>query len=110
MNGISASTETQQKQKRCTIMAEIQQVEDSLKDSLHRVQVIERKLETRLLTSESRERLERELELVKEVLKKNQEQLLYLRKQNTKSFMVAAAIAFACFLVYGLYLLVTNTR
>lgn len=84
----------------------MQRVEDALKDSLHRVDVLEKRLKTKLLTMENRERLETELEDVKEVLKRNEEKLQGLRKQNTKSFMVAASMVFACFLLYGLYLMI----
>ncbi|XP_015586096.1 coiled-coil domain-containing protein 167-like [Cephus cinctus] len=86
-----------------TIMTEMQSVEDTLKASLHRVDGIEKKLKTKLLTFENRERLERELEEVKEVLKRNEEQLKSLRHENTRTFMVAAALVFACFLLFGLY-------
>lgn len=85
-------------------------MEDSLKDSVHRVEVIERKLQTKLLTMETREKLEHELELVKEVLQKNEDHLHSLRRQNTKSFMVAAALVFAIFLIYGLYCTIFNTN
>ena len=86
-------------------MIKVQKVEDALKDSLYRVDVLEKRLKTKLLTMENRERLESELEEVKDVLKKNEEKLQGLRKQNTKSFMVAASLVFACFLLYGLYLM-----
>ena len=86
-------------------MIKVQKVEDALKDSLYRVDVLEKRLKTKLLTMENRERLESELEEVKDVLKKNEEKLQGLRKQNTKSFMVAASLIFACFLLYGLYLM-----
>lgn len=88
----------------------MQKVEDILKDSMHRVDGIERKLQTKLLTSENRERLERELEDVKDVLRKNEERLQQLRSENTKSFMVAAGLIFACFLAYGLYCTIYNIR
>lgn len=83
----------------------MQKVEDTLKDSLYSVHVLEKKLKTQLLTMETRERLETELEEVKEALKRNEEKLQGLRKQNTRSFMVAASMVFACFLLYGLYLM-----
>ncbi|KAK2587736.1 hypothetical protein KPH14_003845 [Odynerus spinipes] len=86
-----------------TIMTKILHVEDALKESLHRVEIIERRLRTKLLTTENRERLENELEEVKEVLKKNEEKLHDLRRENTKSYMVAACLVFICFLVYGVY-------
>lgn len=81
-------------------------VEDSLQDTLYRVQVIEQRLKTKLLTIENRERLENELEEVKEVLKKNEEQLKSLRKENSKSFMIALCLGFLCFLFYGVYLMI----
>ncbi|XP_076285852.1 uncharacterized protein LOC143211777 isoform X2 [Lasioglossum baleicum] len=70
-----------------TIMKKMQKVEDALQDSLHRVSVLENRLKTKLLTIENRERIETELEEVKEVLRKNEEKLQSLRRQNTKSFM-----------------------
>ncbi|KOC63127.1 hypothetical protein WH47_02636 [Habropoda laboriosa] len=73
---------------------------------MHKLDVLEKKLKTKLLTMESREELETKLEEIKEVLKKNEEKLKRLRKQNTKSFMVAASLAFACFLLYGLYFMI----
>lgn len=70
---------------------------------MHKVDVLEKRLKTKLLTMESREELETKLEEIKEVLRKNEDKLKSLRKQNTRSFMVAACIVFACFLLYGLY-------
>ncbi|XP_012287316.1 uncharacterized protein LOC105703474 [Orussus abietinus] len=86
-----------------SIMSKMRGVEDTLKDSLHRVEVIEKKLKSRLLTIENRDRLERELEEVKEILRKNEQQLQGLRYENTRSFMVAACLVFVAFLVFGLY-------
>jgi len=84
----------------------MEHVEESLKDTLHRVEVIERKLKTKLLTTENRERLENELEEVKEVLRQNEKELQNLRKENSKSFMIAACLVFVCFLLYGIYVLI----
>lgn len=91
-----------------TIMTKILQVDDALKESLHRVEVIERKLKTKLLTSENRERLENELEEVKRVLKIDEKKLRDLQKENTRSFIIAASLVFICFLVYGVYCLITT--
>ncbi|EFN81738.1 hypothetical protein EAI_13481, partial [Harpegnathos saltator] len=85
----------------------IKHVEDSLKNTLHRVEVIEKKLKTKLLTTENRERLENELEEVKEVLRRNEEKLQSLRKENCKSSMTAACLVFLCFLFYGIYLMIS---
>lgn len=72
---------------------------------MYKLDKLTKKLKTKLLTMETREELETQLEEIKEVLKKNEEKLKKLRKQNTKSFMIAASIIFACFLLYGLYLM-----
>ncbi|KYN36238.1 hypothetical protein ALC56_09198, partial [Trachymyrmex septentrionalis] len=54
----------------------------------------------------NREKLENELEEVKEVLRRNEKELQNLRKENSKSFMIAACLVFVCFLIYGTYLLI----
>ncbi|KAL6422950.1 hypothetical protein ACFW04_010447 [Cataglyphis niger] len=89
-----------------TVITKMEHVEESLKDTLYRVEVIEKKLKTKLLTTENRERLENELEEVKEVLRRNEKKLQNLRKENSKSFMVAACLIFVCFLLYGIYLMI----
>lgn len=76
---------------------------------MYKLDMLTKKLKTKLLTMETREELETQLEEIKEVLKKNEEKLKKLRKQNTKSFMIAASIIFACFLLYGLYLMFYGT-
>ncbi|XP_031369807.1 uncharacterized protein LOC116186510 [Apis dorsata] len=92
-----------------SIMTKIQKVEDTLNESMYKLDMLTKKLKTKLLTMETREELETQLEEIKEVLKKNEEKLKKLRKQNTKSFMIAASIIFACFLLYGLYLMFYGT-
>lgn len=86
----------------------MEHVEESLKDTLYRVEVIEKKLKTKLLTTENRERLENELEEVKEVLRRNEKKLQSLRKENSKSFIVAICLVLVCFFIYGIYLIVFN--
>ncbi|XP_003702163.1 uncharacterized protein LOC100876684 [Megachile rotundata] len=88
------------------IMRKIQKVEDTLKDSMYKVDLLEKKLKTKQLTIESREQLETKLNEIKKVLKKNEEKLKRLRKQKSTLFMVAAGMVFACFLFYGLYLMI----
>ncbi|XP_018371607.1 PREDICTED: uncharacterized protein LOC108766680 [Trachymyrmex cornetzi] len=89
-----------------TIITKMEHVEESLKDTLYRVEIIERKLKTKLLTTVNREKLENELEEVKEVLRRNEKELQNLRNENSKSFMIAACLIFVCFLIYGTYLLI----
>lgn len=84
----------------------MEQAEESLKDNLYRVEVIERKLKTKLLTTENRERLENELEEVKQVLRQNEKELQNLRKENSQSFMITVYLVFVCFLFYGVYLMI----
>ncbi|KAL6263281.1 hypothetical protein P5V15_006081 [Pogonomyrmex californicus] len=89
-----------------TIISKMEHVEESLKDTLYRVEVIERKLKTKLLNAEDREKLEGELEEVKKVLRRNEKELQSLRKENSKSFMITACLVFVCFLFYGIYLMI----
>lgn len=84
----------------------MEQAEESLKDNLYRVEVIEKKLKTKLLTTENRERLENELEEVKQVLRQNEKELQNLRKENSQSFMITVYLVFVCFLFYGVYLMI----
>lgn len=84
-------------------MKKIHQVDEILKNSWHRVEKIQEKLRTKLLTTEHREKLETELEEIQEALKENRNTLKYLRRENSKSFMIAACLVFICFLFFGIY-------
>ena len=95
----------------CVLYAQklqMHRIEDFLTNSIERVDILERKLQTKLLTMENREKLERELEDVKRALTSNRQRLLHLRSQNSRSFMVTAALFFALFLFYGLYTFIKN--
>lgn len=73
---------------------------------MHDVEVLEKKLQTKLLTIENRERLEEELQKFKQVLRTHEDKLLELRKENAKSFKVALYLIFGCFsIVFAIYLL-----
>ncbi|XP_077272013.1 uncharacterized protein LOC143902733 isoform X1 [Temnothorax americanus] len=89
-----------------TIITKVERLEESLKETLHKVEVIKRKLETKLLSAESRERLENELYEIKKVLGRNEKELQSLRKENAKSFMITVCLVFVCFLFYGIYLMI----
>ncbi|XP_012257103.2 uncharacterized protein LOC105686655 [Athalia rosae] len=89
-----------------SIISEMHMVEETLQASLQKVEMIDRKLRTKLLTIENRNRLETELEEVKNVLAVNQKALKDLRHENTRSFMMTASLVFACFLLFGLYSLI----
>ncbi|XP_076763889.1 uncharacterized protein LOC143431207 isoform X2 [Xylocopa sonorina] len=92
-----------------SIMTKIQKVEDTLNESMYKLDVLKKRLKTKLLTMETREEMEMKLEQIKEVLEENEEKLKSLRRQNTRSFMLAASIIFCCFLFYGLYLMIYGT-
>ncbi|CAL7935806.1 unnamed protein product [Xylocopa violacea] len=92
-----------------SIMTKIQKVEDTLNESMYKLDVLKKRLKTKLLTMETREEMEMKLEQIKEVLEQNEAKLKSLRRQNTKSFMLAASLIFCCFLLYGLYLMFYGT-
>lgn len=86
-----------------SVMKKIQQTEEILKDTWERVDKIQKKLNSKLLTIDDRERLECELGKVQDVLRKNEDILKRLRRENSKSFMIAASLIFICFLLFGIY-------
>ncbi|XP_017762779.1 PREDICTED: uncharacterized protein LOC108552642 isoform X2 [Eufriesea mexicana] len=70
-----------------SIMTKIQKVENMLNESMYKLNILKKRLDTKLLTMQTREELETKLEEVKQELEKNEEKLKNLRRQNTKSFM-----------------------
>jgi predicted negative regulator of RcsB-dependent stress response len=52
--------------------------------------------------------LEKELQEVKSLLVKQEEDLKKLRKENSKTFVIALIIMFFAFLTYGIYQMMTN--
>ncbi|XP_014210834.1 uncharacterized protein LOC106641101 [Copidosoma floridanum] len=90
-----------------TVMYELQKVQDVIQHINHRIGVLQKKLAQKL-EIENRESLEIELEDAKKVLKKNEELLKKLRKDNTKTFIIVACIIFALFLIFGLYNIIFN--
>lgn len=85
----------------------MQKVQDVIYHTNHRIGVLERKL-LQKIQIDNRESLELELNEAKKILKKNEEQLMKLRKDNTKSFMIAACLIFIIFLIFGLYNIIFN--
>ncbi|EDS44846.1 conserved hypothetical protein [Culex quinquefasciatus] len=49
-----------------------------------------------------------ELVAIKKLLEDNEQKLHKLHKENSKSFAIAACLFFVCFLIYGIYVLLTN--
>lgn len=85
----------------------MQKVQDVIRNTYHRINVLEKKL-AQQITINNRESLESELESAKDILKKNEEKLLLLRKDNSKTFMIAACLIFVIFLIFGIYSMIYN--
>ncbi|XP_043586597.1 uncharacterized protein LOC122569508 isoform X2 [Bombus pyrosoma] len=54
-----------------TIMTKIQKVEDTLNESMYKLDVLKKRLKTKLLTMETREELESKLEEIQEPRRSN---------------------------------------
>lgn len=79
-----------------------------MKDCYQRIDNVERALRLRELTPEERTDFEKELDLLKTILQRNEEQLKSLRKENYRTGVIATALIFICFLVYGLQAMYWN--
>lgn len=93
---------------KCSIISEIEKAEQSIKTCFYRVEVLEKNLKSHFISTEKRERLEKELADVKSLLTENESELRRLHKENSKTFAVAVIIMFFAFLMYGIYIMVTN--
>lgn len=79
-----------------------------MKQCYHRIENVEKALRLRELTPDQRTEFEKELDLLKTVLKNNEEQLKTLQKENSKIGLIAVALIFIIFLVYGLQVMFWN--
>lgn len=50
--------------------------------------------------------METEINEVKKLLSTNKDMLANLHKENSKSFALTACLVFACFLIYGVYVMI----
>lgn len=89
-------------------LMQIQKREDEVKQCFHRIETIEKALRLRELTPDQRTDFEKELDLLKNLLKQNEEQLKSLQKENYRTGIIATALIFICFLVYGLQVMFWN--
>lgn len=80
-----------------------------IRHTYHRIDVLEKKL-AQQSTIDNRKSLESELEITKSILQKNEAKLLSLKKDNTKTFIIAACMIFVIFLIFGLYLMIFNPK
>lgn len=92
----------------CSIVSEIEKVEQSVRACFYKVEALEKNLKSRYISMKERERLEKELEDVKSLLSQNESELRSLHKENSKTFAVAVIIMFFAFLIYGIYVMITN--
>lgn len=70
--------------------------------------MVEKALRLRELTPDERTEFEMELDLLKQVLKKNEEQLKSLQKDNYQTGIIATVLIFICFLVYVVQVMFQN--
>ncbi|KZS12819.1 uncharacterized protein LOC116928966 [Daphnia magna] len=91
-----------------SVTTEIEKREREVKQFYHRIETVEKALRLRELTPDQRTEFEKELDLLKTVLKNNEEQLKSLQKENYKTGIIAMALIFICFLVYGLQVMFWN--
>lgn len=87
---------------------QISKREEEVKQCYHRIDGIERALRLRELTPEQRTEFEKELDLLKTVLKNNEEQLKALQKENYRTGVFAAAFIFICFFLYCIQAVIWN--
>lgn len=80
----------------------MERVQNDLNSAFYRTEVIKRKA-AKMLSGTCRERLENELREVKEILKKDEEKWESLRKENSKSFIVAVCLVFLTFVFYEVF-------
>ena len=87
---------------------QIEKREEEIKQFYYRIETVEKSLRLRELTPDQRTEFEKELDLLKTVLKNNEEQLKSLQKENYKTGIIAMALIFICFFVYGLTVMFWN--
>lgn len=106
-SGEEPNQDKQKKQK--SILAQISKVQNALEEHYYRVDVLEKALQYKEMTSEEREAMEAELEAIKNVLSKNEEALKDLHAENRKTSHVAFLFIFLCVAIFLVYTVLTNT-
>lgn len=79
---------------------------DTITSLLQRIEDLEISLKSPKLPEENRKIVETELIEIKKLLHTNKELLTKLHKENSKSFALTACLVFACFLCYGVYVMI----
>lgn len=73
---------------------------------MERIQLLETSLKSPSLSDDKRKIMVNEINEIKKLLTTNKELLAELHKENSKSFALTASLVFACFLVYGVYVMI----
>lgn len=79
---------------------------DAIEQLMERIKDMENNLKSPSLSNEKRKIIENEINEIKKLLTTNKELLSQLHKENTKSFALTASLVFACFLLYGVYVMI----
>lgn len=87
---------------------QISKTEEAIKSSLHRIQALEKKLESYDFPPEKKKEIKRELVEAKKLLLTNENQLSSLHKHNRKSFIFVAILCFIISAIYSVYVLLQN--
>ena len=87
---------------------QISDVQYSLQKHFYRVEVLEKALAFKDMTSDERDVMEAELKAIKKLLSTNEEALKQLQKENRKTISVAGLLVFVCVGIFCLYTLATN--
>jgi len=91
-----------------SILAQISNVQHSLQKHYYKVEVLEKALAFKDMTSDERDVMEAELEAIKKLLSNNEDALKQLQKENRKTASVAGLLVFICVAIFCIYSLVTN--
>lgn len=100
--------EREERKSNKSILSQISDVQHSLQKHYYRVEVLEKALAFKDMTSDERDVMEAELAAIKQLLTRNEDALKQLQKENRKTVSVAGLLIFICVGIFCLYTLVTN--
>ena len=83
-------------------------MQKALQEQYYRVDVLEKALAFKDMTNEEREKMEAELEAIKQLLDNNEEALKQLQKENRKTASVAVLAIVMCVGLFLIYSVVSN--
>lgn len=91
-------------------MSELDETADQIKECYHRLEQLERNLRYRPMTNEQREATEKDVEELKKILKKQEDELVALRKENRGSTLTAVLLIIVSFVIFGIYYSIVTTK